>query len=104
MTDKNDTILPTGAIYATLVRGRYHDACGKVWDLENGVATHPVTEQEAAYLTKHAVDKKTVDERLELIQKFEFSEDAPEDYQEAEGPEAEAKLPTPKVRRRAQAS
>lgn len=63
-------------VTATLVRGRYYDLNGKVWDVEKK-DTHPVTPEEEAHLREHAFDRYTLAGEEQLIPKFKFSNDEP---------------------------
>lgn len=61
---------------ATLVRGRYYDCKGKVWNSEDPkMVTQTISEDEEEYLREHAVIVKTVDGQEFRVPRFEFSTD-----------------------------
>jgi len=76
--------------YATLIRGRYYDFEGLIWNRDEDALTHQVSAEQEAYLTKNAYDPITVDGEEHRRPKFEFHDDEPEEEE-----------PLPKPRRRA---
>ena len=86
-------------IYAELIRGRYYDYNGKVWEVPEDALegdrgpTLQITVEEFDWMLDHANDRKTVDDQLELIPKFRYSNTAPEAPKVVEAPK-------PRVRRR----
>src|SRR5690348_7119320 len=77
-TTTTTTEAPAVTRYAALVRGRYYDYDGLVWDRENGAEVHPVTEAQEQYLRETAYDRKTVDGEEQRLPKFEFTDTPPE--------------------------